>query len=88
MIGREKLSEMSLTDIDREINERSTALNAMGESLLPQILAEEVSELRLRRTELEDAMVDRMSSETGRDPADCRITLTQHHWNYTEALAG
>lgn len=86
MIGREKLGEMSMVDIDREMNERATTLNAIGESLLPQILAEEVAELRLRRTELEEEMISRMAAETGLNPVECRSRLSRHNWNYQEAI--
>lgn len=86
MIGRDKLGEMSLEDIDKGIMERSTTLNAIGESLLPQILAEELAELRLQRARVEDRMVERMQRETGMDSADCRILLIQHNWNYDEAV--
>jgi hypothetical protein len=85
MIGRERLTEMSIGDIDRELDERATTLNAIGESLLPQILAEEMSELRVRRIELEDEAVARMARETGTDPTECRSKLMHHDWNYEKA---
>jgi hypothetical protein len=84
MIGRERLGEMSILDVDRELNQRATTLNSMGESLLPQILAEEMSELRLRRTELEDQMVAIAVRRTGADPSECRKRLIRNNWDLTE----
>ncbi len=87
MIGREGLRNLaSIGDIDAEITDRQTKLNVMAASLEPQILSEEIVELRLRRTEIEDQMVTRMSQSTGVSQTECRTRLLRHNWNMRAAM--
>lgn len=88
MIGRDKIKDIdSVALVDDQITKRQSRLNDLTGTVEPQILSEEIVELRARRTELEDRLVKTLMEETGMSSADCRILLIRSNWNIEEAKA-
>jgi hypothetical protein len=86
MIGRDKIKEIdSVALVDDQINKRQSRLNELAGTVEPQIISEEIVELRTRRTELEERLVRQLMEETGMSSEDCRISLIRSNWNIEEA---
>lgn len=88
MIGRERIKELeSIEQIDDQISKRQSKLNELARSLEPQILTEEIVELRSRRTELEDGLVREVVKQTGTVRMSARLSLIKHNWDVEAAVA-
>lgn len=88
MIGRDKIQELiSIQAVDQEITARQSRLNEIMSTLEPQILTEEIVELRSHRTALEEAIVDEVVKTTGCERVDAKVALIQHNWDAEEAKA-
>jgi translation elongation factor EF-Ts len=86
MIKREEIKNLaSIEKIDDQIKKRQDLLNSMSKSVYPQILSEEIVQLRIRRFQVEEDLSNQLAEKTGWDRMDCHIALIRSNWDLTKA---